>query len=107
MAQDIWLTRTVRKAGLDQVNVPTNAAKDDAVFQQFLTSLVERVFAADVVGDLLAGVLVPVGVPRWTTAHAEETKMLVLDLVDDEEKKGLLSLLAEILQHFLSSGRSS
>jgi hypothetical protein len=107
LAQDIWMSRVVRMAGLDQVRVPSGAADDTKVFEAFLTALVEKIFEADLVGDLLAGVLVPERSAHWTTAGAAETKTFILNLTDDEEKKTLLHLLAEILQHFLSGDRSS
>lgn len=107
LAQDVWMTRVVRRAGLDQVTVPKDAATDPQAFDAFITSLVQRVFEADVVGDLLAGVLVPAAAPAWSAAMAAETKTYLLSLTDEDEKRMLLSMLAEILAGFLSGGRNS
>lgn len=107
LAQDVWMTRVIRVAGLDQVTVPKEAADDPVVFGAFITALVQRVFDADVVGDLLAGVLVPLKAPAWNAATAEATKTYLLGLTDEDEKRVLLSMLAEILSGFLSGGRNS
>lgn len=108
LAQDVWMTRAVRKAKLDDVKLPANATQDPNVFHDFLTALVTRVFEADVVGDLLAGVLVEQGHTHWTTMAAEEIKLYLLNTVtDDEDKRELLGMLSEVIRSFLSSGRKS
>lgn len=106
MAQDIWMARVVRQAGLDSLTIPENIQKDSEKFTEFLTSMVSRIFQADLVGDLIAGMLTDDG-QVWATERAKDTRNFVLSLVDEDEKRQMLGLLTGLLHHFLSSERKA
>ncbi len=101
------MTKAVRSAGLDRVAVPKGIKAESAEYHDFLTSLVQQVFEANVIGDLIAGCLIVKTDPAWDTTHAKETAAFVLNLADEGEKKEMLALVSEILQSFLLSGLSS
>ena len=105
MAQDIWMTRLIRKAGLDRLVLTEVIVRDEEQFTAFLTNMVTTLFEADLVGDLIAGMLVREGA-KWRTEDAEDTRNFVLGLDDDEEKKQVFGLMTGLLHHFLSSGRT-
>lgn len=111
LAQDVWVMNAVRRAGLDAVVVPDGL--DAAQLDAFLTTLVTKVFQADVVADLLAGVLVEESRrPALTTMQAwqeylSEVRDFIATLESSEEKQVLLGLLGQIISGFLSSDRVS
>lgn len=111
LAQDVWVMNAVRRAGLDRLVVPDKL--EAAAFDAFMTDVVEQVFKADVVAELLAGVLIEDAVkPTLKTAEAWRAYMssvrdLVGTLESNDEKRELLGLLGQIIAGFLSSGRTS
>lgn len=107
LAQDVWMTKAVRKAGLDSVSIPKGMKAETEEYHDFLTALVSKVFEVNVIGDLIAGCLIPVADRAWNLEHAKEAAIFVLDLVDEEEKREMLALVTELLQSFLLSGRNS
>lgn len=113
LAQDVWIMAAARRAGLDTVRVPEAAKEDAAILDGYLTDLVSRVFQADVVAELLAGVLIEDTVrPTLKTgeawrAYMSEVRDLVATLESSDEKRELLSLLGHIVAGFLSSDRIS
>jgi hypothetical protein len=105
LAQDIWMTNVVRRAGLDRVELP--ASQDLTAQEGFLTALVTKIFQAELVGDLLAGVLMREDRTSWYSEDAPETSRFIMGLKDEDEKKSMLDLLSRVLFHFLSGARNS
>ncbi len=106
--QDVWLMNTARRAGLDRVDLvaKATAVTDADAFDAWLTNVVTKIFEANVVCDMLAGVLVPEG-ETWSATGAAMTSTFIASLEDPDEKKALHSILARVVHSFLSSGPKS
>jgi hypothetical protein len=106
--QDVWMMNAARRAGLDKADLEVQAAliKDTDALDAYLTRVVTRIFEADAVCDLLAGVLVPVQ-GEWSPKHAASTSVFLATLTDTEEKQILVTMLTQVVGDFLSSGRNS
>jgi hypothetical protein len=105
--QDIWMMRVARACGLDTLQVPANAGTDPVVFDALLSDIIKRIWSSGVVGDLLAGVLLPADQTAWTEPTALATREYLLELTDPEEKQLLFGLMGRILSGFLAGDRSS
>jgi hypothetical protein len=111
LAQDVWITSAVRRAGLDRQTLPKDATKDS--LETFLTQLVTEVFKAGVVSELLAGVLVEPsrraslnGAEAWQS-YFGEVRDYVAGIEDPKEKSDLLMIVSRIIAGFLDRARTS
>lgn len=106
LAQDVWIIRHVTAAGIASLALPSAIGQDPAALAQFTLAVVDRVYQANLVPEVVAGFIVPEG-EVWDRDRAPEITAFLANLADEGEKQWCLSILAQVLMSFLSAGRKS
>lgn len=108
LAQDSWMIRAVAMAGIQDLTIPVDVAKNGEALLAFVASVVNRLYRGEQHIRLLVGDLTPVG-EVWTNENgeAEERVQWILSLEDEAEKSQLLDLVSATLADFLPRGPRS
>lgn len=98
---DFYMFDLVRKAGMSDLRVPQDSTPD-----VFANNVIDRAIASGQAIPLLAGMLLPDGMPitQWTPAVAADVEAHVNALIEPEDKSKVRQLLAMVLIGFFQIG---
>ena len=101
---DYWLMDMVRRAGLDQIVVPSDTSTDS--IEEFMRELLSRCISDGRVFLLMGGLIMPEGKQghEWTVGMAQETADFIKRLTKPEDKAAVQTHVVSMLLGFFQNG---